>query len=403
MNTTNSNIDLSANLDDNIDAIRADTPACKSLIHFNNAGASLMPLPVQKAISDHLELEATIGGYEAEDKAKNEMQAFYDEFAKLLNASSDEIAYVENATRAWDMAFYGLPLKDGDRILTHASEYVSNYLALLQQAERRNLHIDLIPSDNHGQIDVSAIGELVTDKTRLIAITHVPTQGGLVNPAADIGRVAKEHNLIYMIDACQSAGQIVLDVEALQCDVLTGTGRKFLRGPRGTGFLYIRKDILNELDPPFVDLHSAQWTRDDHFDFDPTTKRFENWESFVAGRIGLMQAVRYANTIGLDQIETRVAMLAQLLREQLSTIKDVELHDLGQKRCGIVTLTKKGCPADAMASQLRSLGMNVSVSVLSSARLDFGQRDLESLARASVHYYNTEEEIGRFVKAIDSL
>jgi len=403
MKSTNSIVDLSANLDNNIEAIRADTPACKSLIHFNNAGASLMPLPVQKAINNHLELEATIGGYEAEYKAKNDMQAFYYEFARLLNASSDEIAYVENATRAWDMAFYGLPLKDGDRILTHASEYVSNYLALLQQAERRNLHIDLIPSDSHGQIDVSAIGELVTDRTRLIAITHVPTQGGLVNPAAEIGRVAKEHNLIYMIDACQSAGQIVLDVEAIQCDVLTGTGRKFLRGPRGTGFLYIRKEFLSELDPPFVDLHSAKWTRDDDFDFDPTTKRFENWESYVAGRIGLMQAVRYANTIGVEQIETRVTKLAHLLRDQLSTIKGVELHDLGQQKCGIVTFTKKGCQANAMASQLRTLGMNVSVSVLSSARLDFGQRGLESTTRASVHYYNTQDEIARFVQAIDSL
>lgn len=387
----------------NLDAIRADTPACVSLIHFNNAGAGLMPLPVQKALSDHLALEANIGGYEAEHQAQSDLHAFYDEFAQLLNASSDEIAYVENATRAWDMAFYGLPLKEGDRILTHASEYVSNYLALLQQAERRKLHIDLIPSDEHGQIDVSAISDLVTDQTRLIAITHVPTQGGLVNPAAEIGQVAKEHNLMYLIDACQSAGQIVLDVEALQCDILTGTGRKFLRGPRGTGFLYIRKDFLNELDPPFVDLHSAKWVRDDHFDFVPNTKRFENWESYIAGRIGLMQAVRYANNIGIDQIETRVTHLAQTLRDQLTALKHVDVHDLGLKKCGIVTFTKKGIQSDAITSQLRTQGMNISVSVLSSARLDFGERNLESAARASVHYYNTENEIERFVAAIDSL
>ena len=386
-----------------IDAIRADTPACEALIHFNNAGASLMPLPVQKAVAEHLDLEANIGGYEAEHRAQNDLQSFYTEFATLLNASADEIAYVENATRAWDMAFYALPLKDGDRILTHESEYVSNYLALLQQAKRRNLHIDLIPSDEHGQIDVTKISDLVTDKTKLIAVTHVPTQGGLVNPVREIGNVAKEHGLIYLIDACQSTGQIALDVRELQCDVLTGTGRKYLRGPRGTGFLYVRKDFLNELDPPFIDLHSANWISDDQFEFISGTRRFENWESFVAGRVGLMQAVRYTNAIGVAQIESRVSSLAQKLRDQLSVIKEVTVHDRGLHKCGIVTLTKKSVPSESMADQLRAIGINISVSSFSSARIDFSRRKLESLARASLHYFNTEDEISRFVEAVDAL
>ncbi len=386
-----------------LDAIRADTPACESLIHFNNAGASLMPLPVQQAVAKHLKLEASIGGYEAEHQANNDLQSFYEEFATLLNASAEEIAYVENATRAWDMAFYGLPLEDGDRILTHDSEYVSNYLALMQQAKRRNLHIDLIPSDEHGQVDVSAIGELITDRTKLIAITHVPTQGGLVNPVKEIGKVAKEHGLIYMIDACQSAGQIVLDVKELQCDVLTGTGRKFLRGPRGTGFLYVRKAFLNELDPPFVDLHSADWISDDKFEFASTTKRFENWESYIAGRVGLMHAVRYANALGVANIERRVFSLGKTLREQLSTQKDVQVHDLGLHQCGIVTLTKKGLDANKLVDQCREAGINLSVSTFTSARLDFGKRNLDSLVRSSVHYFNTEDEIDRFVQVVDSL
>lgn len=388
--------------DEEIKSLRAETPACESLIHFNNAGASLMPLPVQNAISEHLSLEANTGGYEAEHQAQKQLQAFYDEFATLLNASADEIAYVENATRAWDMAFYGLPLQPGDRILTHASEYVSNYLALMQQARRRELHIDLIPSDEHGQIDVDAISEMVTDRTCLIAITHVPTQGGLVNPVHEVGKIAKQHNLTYMIDACQSAGQIALDVKALQCDILTGTGRKFLRGPRGTGFLYIRKEFLSKLDPPFVDLHSAEWVSDDQFDFVPTTKRFENWESFVAGRVGLMQAVRYANAIGLEKIESRVSQLGQSLRDQLADVKNVDVHDLGLRKCGIVTFTKNGISAESMTAQLREMNMNTSVSTLNSARLDLGKRKLESIGRASVHYFNTEDEIARFVKAVDS-
>jgi len=294
-------------------------------------------------------------------------------------------------------------LQAGDRILTHASEYVSNYLGFLQQARRRNLFIDLIPSDEHGQIDVSAIPELITDKTRLIAITHVPTQGGLVNPAVAIGKVAREYGLMYLLDACQSVGQIAVDVKELNCDILTGTGRKFLRGPRGTGFMYIRKAFIEQLDPPFIDLHSATWTHDDQFEFVPNAKRFENWESFYAGRIGLMQAVRYANKLGIDRIQSRVTTLAKNLREQLNGLSGVSVHDLGLQKCGIVTLTKNGVACESAAQQLRHQGINVSVSELTSARLDLGKRGLDSLIRASVHYFNTDEEIGKFISAIDSL
>jgi len=185
--------------------------------------------------------------------------------------------------------------------------------------------------------------------------------------------------------------------------MLTGTGRKFLRGPRGTGFLYVKSAFLEQLDPPFVDLHSANWVSDDRFDFVSTAKRFENWESFIAGRIGLMQAVRYANALGIGQIETRVTQLAKELRDQLTASKGVQVHDRGLHKCGIVTFTKAGLSADAIASTLRHSGINVSVSTFSSARLDLGKRNLTSITRASVHYFNTTDEIHRFVEAVDSL
>ena len=219
-----------------IATLRADTPATANLIHFNNAGAALMPDPVFRAMTGHLELERRVGGYDAARQAKPLLDRFYTAFASLLNCDASEIAYSENATRAWDMAFYALPLHKGDRILTHASEYVSNYLAFLQQAQRRCLHIDLVPSDATGQIDVAALDAMITPAHKLIAITHVPSQGGLVNPVAAVGAVAKKHGLIYLLDACQSVGQIDVDVQAIGCHILSGTGRKFLRGPRGTGF-----------------------------------------------------------------------------------------------------------------------------------------------------------------------
>ena len=386
-----------------IEKIRADTPSCQEIIHFNNAGASLMPKPVFAALQRVLEDENRLGGYEAERRAQPDIHGFYAAFGALLNADPDEIAYVENATRAWDMVFYGLRLGKGDRVITHSSEYASNYLALLQQSRRLGFEIDLVPSDRFGQIDVEQLEAMLTPQTKLIAITHVPTQGGLVNPAAAVGELAQKHGIAYLLDACQSVGQIDVDVAQIGCDFLSGTGRKFLRGPRGTGFLYVRRSMLERIDPPFVDLLSAKWTAHNSYEFAAGAKRFENWESNVAGRVALGEAVRYAKTIGLNHIETRVAKLADVLREALSDIKGVQVRDLGQTKCGIVTFTKEGRDPQFIEERLREKGINVSVALMTSARLDLEARNLSSLVRASVHYFNTEDEISRFVQAVKNI
>jgi cysteine desulfurase / selenocysteine lyase len=382
--------------------VRADTPACEKLIHFNNAGASLMPAPVYRATLDLLALEQSIGGYEAEAAADPALEDFYDAFGALLNCDRSEIAYVENATRAWDMAFYSLPLKEGDRILTAEAEYVSNFLGFLHQARRRGLEIDVVPSDASGQLDLEAMERMVTPKTRLIAITHIPTQGGLVNPAEEVGKSARRHGITYLLDACQSAGQMPLDVRTIGCQILSGTGRKFLRGPRGTGFLYVSKTIIDHLDPPFIDLHAATWTDARTFELRPDARRFENWESFVAGRVGLRAAVRYALEVGLEPIRARVTMLADHLRSELARLPGIKVQDLGRVRSGIVTFTKEDEQPRSIEARLRAANINVSVSSKSSAQLDFGRRGLSQVVRASVHYFNTEQEIGVFCRALNA-
>lgn len=383
--------------------IRSETHGVEKVLHFNNAGSSLMPRPVYEAVRRVLDLENELGGYEVERRMAPELDAFYTEFARLLNAKPHEVAWVENATRAWDMAFYGLPLQPGDRIITHASEYVSNYIALLQQAKRRGLEIDLCPSDESGQIDVAALERLIGPRTRLIALTHVPTQGGLVNPAEAVGQVAKAHGLFYLLDACQSVGQIDLDVQKIGCDILSGTGRKFLRGPRGTGFLWVSDRVIDQIEPPFADMRAADWTADQGYTLAKGARRFETWETYVGGRVGLMEAVRYARGLGLPAIEARVSGLAAEVREGLSGLRGVTVRDLGVTRCGIVTFEKAGLEAREIYEALRMQGINVSVSNHSSARLDFGARGLSSLVRASVHYFNDEAEIARFLGAVDAL
>ncbi len=383
--------------------VRADTPAVARIVHFNNAGAALSPRPVTEAVLRHLAREQEIGGYEAAAEASGALADFYPAFAALLNCGADEIAYVENATRAWDMAFYAIPFQRGDRILTAEAEYASNFIALLQMQKRAGVEITVVPSAPTGEIDLEALErELRAGGVRLVALTHIPTQGGLVNPAAAVGALAKGYGALYLLDACQSVGQMPVDVAALGCDMLSGTGRKFLRGPRGTGFLYVKRQVLEMLDPPFLDLHAAQLQPAGGYAMQPDARRFENWESFVAGRIGLGVAVRYALDLGLDSIAERTFGLGASLRSGLEAVPGVTITDLGRERCGIVTFTRADEKPDVMKARFARQGINVSVSRARYAELDLGRRGLDAVVRASVHYYNSHDEIDRFIEAVRS-
>lgn len=382
---------------------RAETPGCANVIHLNNAGAGLMPAPVLAALEEHLELEAYIGGYEAAAHAHDALEHTYDAIARLIGCQRDEVAVIENATRAWDMAFYSIPFRPGDRILTAVSEYGSNYMAFLQVAQRTGAIVDVVPNDEYGQLSVDTLREMIDDTVKLIAITHVPTNGGLVNPAAAIGQVAREHGITYLLDACQSVGQMPVDVNAIGCDILAATGRKYLRGPRATGFLYVRRALLDQLEPPFVDVHAARWTARDEYVLRPDARRFENWETYMAGKIGLGVAVDYALGWGLDAIWTRVSHLATHLRECLSKIPGATVRDLGVERCGIVSFTLDGVHPETVKARLAEHHINVTVSSRGSTRIDMEQRGLTDMVRASVHYYNTEEEIDQMIAVVRQL
>ncbi len=386
-----------------LDRARRETPGCAHVLHFNNAGAALMPMPVVDALTRHLQLEARIGGYEAADQASDAVEHTYDAVAALLGCARGEVAIVENATRAWDMAFYSIPFQPGDRILTAEAEYASNYIAYLQIAKQTGARVAVVPSDETGQLSVPALRDMMDERVRLVAITHVPTNGGLVNPAAEVGRIARAAGALYLLDACQSAGQMPLDVAQIGCDMLSVTGRKFLRGPRGTGFLYVRGDVLDRLEPPLLDLHAATWTARDRYELRPDARRFENWEANVAGKIGLGVAIDYALGWGLDAIWAHVRHLAGELRSQLAALPGVTVRDRGAVQCGIVTFTVAGKEPAAIRDALRERGINVSVSPVEDTRLDMEARNLPAVVRASVHYYNAEEEVARFCEELAAL
>ncbi|MDH3759831.1 MAG: aminotransferase class V-fold PLP-dependent enzyme [Gammaproteobacteria bacterium] len=384
-------------------AVTSDLLSAEGSIHLDNAGAALMPRCVLDTQIEHLQLEAAVGGYESARRKHADIEAVYDSVAQLINCRADEIAIVENATVGWMMAFYAIPFDKGDRILTAEAEYASNYLAYLQLKREKGVVVETIPSTADGEVCVESLKSMLDDRVKLISVTHIPTNGGLVNPVEEIGAVAKANDIFYLVDACQSAGQIALDVEAIHCDLLSATGRKFLRGPRGVGFLFVSHRVLDVLHPPMIDLFSASWVDAETYELRIDARRFENWENNYAAKLGLGRAIDYALEIGLDNIELEVTRLADKLRSMLTQIAGVSVHDIGRRKCGIVTFSVAGVAATEVETRLRQEGINVSVSSPGSTLIDATRRHLPDLVRASVHYYNQDAELERVVGLVKTI
>jgi len=386
-----------------VELARSHTPGVKQRVHMNNAGAGLMSDRTVAAMVDHLHLEAQIGGYEAEDARRGAIEATYESVARLLNAQRAEIALFDNSSHAFNAAFYSIPLRSGDRILTCRAEYGSNVLAYLQVAHRTGAEVVVVPNDDSGQIDTAALANLVDDRTRLIGMSHIPTGGGLVNPAAEIGRIARAAHVPFLLDATQSVGQLVLDVDAIGADFVTGTGRKFLRGPRGTGFLWVRTDVLDLLDPFVNDIEASTWDGARGFQWRSGAQRFETWERSYSNVLGLGSAVDQALEYGMEEIGDRAIRLGDLLRRGLEGISGVRTHDLGVDRCAIVTASLDRMDSAEFAQRLGENGVNVSVTDAEHSQFDSEVRSVHPLVRLSPHYYNTEAEIERTLEVVSAL
>ncbi len=394
-----------------VDRLRADTPSSTRVAHLNNAGSALPPTVVVDTVVSHLRREEEIGGYEAHAEAVDRIEAVRASAARLLGSNPDNVALVESATAAWMRGLQAVvhtrPPAPGDRLLVSTAEYASNVLPLLQLAKATGSRVEFVPDGPDGSLDVGALAAMLDDDVALVSVTHCPSQNGVVNDVAAVGAALAGARAWYLVDACQSVGQRPVDATAIGADFLSVTGRKFVRGPRGTGFLYVSDAALEGLEPFPLDLDGATWTTDG-YRVAPTARRYEYWEKSYAAVLGLGAAIDYALDCGIDAIAARIVVLATRARDGLGTIAGVRVLDRGQDRSGIVTFAHDAVAAADLVTAIRAAGVNVSLSTPDYALHDFAAYGTDShdqpqaRVRVSPHAYNTEDEIDRLLEAVDA-
>lgn len=384
-----------------VDALRARTPGASTTTHFNHAGASLASLATLDAIGAHLLREATMGPMEAGTAARAQSETTRELAATLLNAKPAEIALTTGNSPGWGAAFAALgPWRPGDRILVGRHEWGGNLATMQLVAARMGASIEAIPSDETGVVSTEALEAMLDERVRLIALTWLPANGGLINPAAAIGKIARRHGIPYFLDAAQAVGQLPVDTAEIGCDVLTGAGRKALRGPRGTGLLFVRQDFLPRLTPAFVDTHSAPLGPDDMPVLRQDAACLESAEVAMALRCGLGNALGEALEIGIDRIRARIDFTAQTLRAQLAEIPGLTLLDQGREHSGLISFNLAGHSAPTVQKLLAAQGVVVGSNGVPYTPFDMNARGLTHIVRASVSYLTSEAEIDRLLSAL---
>lgn len=363
-------------------------------LFLNNAGSSLMPNIVVDSMLDYLKQEEQFGGYEVANKNAELLENFYTETAKLINCKPSNIAFMTSATEAFSKALSSIIFKEGDTIITTVDDYISNQITFISLQKRLNVKIIRIKKLEDNELDLENLENLIKEHhPKLVAVTHIPTNSGLIQNIEAIGKICRQYDILYLADCCQSVGQMVVDVEKIGCDFLTATGRKFMRGPRGSGFLYVSDRVLEQDHAPILlDMRGAHWSEYNNYELFKTAKRFEHWEVSYAAVLGMMEAVKYANNVGLNTIENYNRKLTETFRINLKN-SGFKVLDIGINLSSIVTFCGPDNDLENIQKVLRENNVFFSASYKHSALIDFTDKKVDGAVRLSPHYFNTLEEV----------
>lgn len=388
-----------------IKAIRNDIQNYGSKLFLNSAGSSLMPKSIVPIILEYLRQEEDLGGYFVAEKRKEDINDFYLYAAKLIGAQPHNIAFTHDATDAYVKALSSIPFNSGDIIITTDDDYSSNQIQFISMEQRFGITIKRIQTFENGDLDIDHFKRLVEkQKPKLVAVTHVPTNSGLIQNVEEIGKICRDHGIIYIVDACQSVGQLSINVSDIHCDFLTTTGRKFLRGPRGTGFLYVSDRLLDlGFSPLMIDCGGANWNGLHSFEMLPSARRFQTWEAPYALILGLTEAMRYTMEVGIERIQNYNHTLMDRLRENLSSVHGVKMYDNGTRRASILTFRKDGVPLDKVKKKFEEKQVFFSISPKESGVIDYDKKGIDGAIRLSPHYFNTIAEIDAVSEIIDAI
>ncbi len=368
-------------------------------INFNNAGSSFPSKNVNNSINKFLKYEEKYGGYYASEKFSEKLDTFYENLSILINCKKHQISFLPSTTYALNIFFNSLNFPNNKNIVIFENEYGSNFIYF----KKRELNLRVVKIKNNGEICFKDLEKKIDSKTIFISVCHIASQCGEIIDIQKIGKIAKKinPNIIFIVDACQSVGHIKLDVKKIQCDVLVGSGRKYLRGPRGTGFIFFKDTIKKTLTPSILDMNNTK-IKNGKIDVD-RERMFESFESSPALKYGLSKAIEEINQKGMETVESEIKKKSNIFRKRLECFNQIIFYENRRLLSGINTFNIKGFSAKKVYAYLLSKKILCSVSSRETSMMYFGKKNLTDLVRISIHHYNTMSEIDYLIKCLIDL
>ena len=380
--------------------LREQIPVCQKMVYMNTGWSGPSPIPVVRAIKERLDYEMEYGPISPEVyESGREIQARTREaVAGLLNASPQEICLTENTTEGINIVINGLPWRDGDEIITCNLEHSSVLVPSYFQESRHGVVVRVlsIATDEPPDDILGKIGAALTERTRMVFLSHIQYSCGLRMPVKEIRKLTKDRGVLLLLDGAQAAGQIPLDMRDIDCDFYSIPGQKWLLGSDGVGALYMREDMIPQVEP----IQVAGWavlSHNDPYQFEPNTSsidKFLRTSASTSLRAGMLETIGFIQEIGVDEIEVRNLGLAASMKDALREVPGVKVLSPmeGRNASGLVSFIIDGVEPKEAVSRLWE-----------QHRIVVRPVTYPPCIRVSLHFFNTEEEVNKVVEAVQRL